>query len=123
VRGQTLIVNLPGSPGGVRDGLGVLGELVEHAVELVRGVKTGHWLFASESERRWAECYCNCLAELRRTRPLLADGFRTRDQFSLIRDRSLYCELTSSPAGHRVERRRALDVRAAGRARKTACPA
>ena len=42
VRGKTVIVNLPGSPGGVRDGLGVLNELVEHAVELVRGVKTGH---------------------------------------------------------------------------------
>jgi molybdopterin biosynthesis enzyme MoaB len=35
-------VNLPGSPGGVRDGLGVLAELVEHAVELVRGTKTAH---------------------------------------------------------------------------------
>jgi molybdopterin adenylyltransferase len=42
VRGRTLIVNLPGSPGGVRDGLEVLGQLVEHAVELVRGVKTDH---------------------------------------------------------------------------------
>jgi molybdenum cofactor synthesis domain-containing protein len=42
VRGKTLIVNLPGSPGGVRDGLAVLGIFVEHAVELVRGVKTGH---------------------------------------------------------------------------------
>ena len=42
VRGKTLIVNLPGSPGGVRDGLGVLNELVEHAVELVIGGKTGH---------------------------------------------------------------------------------
>jgi molybdopterin adenylyltransferase len=42
VRGKTLIVNLPGSPGGVRDGLGVLATLVEHAVELVRGVKTEH---------------------------------------------------------------------------------
>ena len=42
VRGKTLIVNLPGSPGGVRDGLNVLAELVEHAVELVRGVKMGH---------------------------------------------------------------------------------
>src|SRR5918994_5779192 len=42
VRGKTLIVNLPGSPGGVRDGLGVLEQLVEHAVELVRGVKTEH---------------------------------------------------------------------------------
>ncbi len=42
VRARTLIVNLPGSPGGVRDGLVVLAALVEHAVELVRGVKTGH---------------------------------------------------------------------------------
>ena len=42
VRGKTLIVNLPGSPGGVRDGLGVLNNLMEHAVELVRGSKTEH---------------------------------------------------------------------------------
>jgi molybdenum cofactor synthesis domain-containing protein len=42
VRGKTLIVNLPGSPGGVRDGLGVLKDLVEHAVELVSGAKTSH---------------------------------------------------------------------------------
>ena len=42
VRGKTLIVNLPGSPGGVRDGLEVLSVLAEHAVELVRGVKTEH---------------------------------------------------------------------------------
>ena len=42
VRAKALIVNLPGSPGGVRDGLTVLNELVEHAVELVGGVKTGH---------------------------------------------------------------------------------
>ncbi len=42
VRAKTLIVNLPGSTGGVRDGLEVLNDLVEHAVELVRGEKTGH---------------------------------------------------------------------------------
>ena len=42
VRARTLIVNLPGSTGGVRDGLAVLDDLVEHAVELVRGERTGH---------------------------------------------------------------------------------
>jgi len=42
VRGRTLIVNLPGSTGGVRDGLAVLDGLVEHAVDLVRGERTEH---------------------------------------------------------------------------------
>jgi molybdenum cofactor synthesis domain-containing protein len=42
VRGRTLVVNLPGSPGGVSDGLAVLDDLVEHAVELVRGERTEH---------------------------------------------------------------------------------
>ncbi|MGH7579499.1 MAG: MogA/MoaB family molybdenum cofactor biosynthesis protein [Gemmatimonadales bacterium] len=42
VRGRTLVVNLPGSTGGVRDGLAVLEGIVEHAVELVRGDRTGH---------------------------------------------------------------------------------
>jgi molybdopterin adenylyltransferase len=42
VRGKTLIVNLPGSTGGVRDGLEVLNLFVDHAVELAKGEKTGH---------------------------------------------------------------------------------
>lgn len=42
VRGRTLIVNLPGSPGGVGDGLAVLDRVVDHAVALVRGARTDH---------------------------------------------------------------------------------
>ncbi|WP_328327533.1 MULTISPECIES: MogA/MoaB family molybdenum cofactor biosynthesis protein [unclassified Streptomyces] len=35
--GTTLVVNLPGSTGGVRDGLAVLGRLLVHAVDQIRG--------------------------------------------------------------------------------------
>lgn len=35
--GHTLVVNLPGSPGGVRDALAILAEVVPHAVDQVAG--------------------------------------------------------------------------------------
>lgn len=41
-RCSTLIVNLPGNPAGVSDGMAVLQELADHAVRLLRGVDTQH---------------------------------------------------------------------------------
>lgn len=37
VAGNTLIINLPGSPGGARDGLAVLAPVLTHAVQQIRG--------------------------------------------------------------------------------------
>ena len=37
IAGRTLIVNLPGSTGGVRDALAVLGPLLPHIVSQLRG--------------------------------------------------------------------------------------
>jgi molybdenum cofactor synthesis domain-containing protein len=37
VAGRTLVVNLPGSTGGARDGLAVLGPILAHTVDQVRG--------------------------------------------------------------------------------------
>jgi molybdenum cofactor synthesis domain-containing protein len=42
IRGSTLIINLPGSPSAVEDGLVVVSDLIEHAVELLRGTATSH---------------------------------------------------------------------------------
>ncbi len=37
IRGKTLIVNLPGSPGGARDNLAVILPVLPHAIEKIRG--------------------------------------------------------------------------------------
>ena len=42
VRHRTLIVNLPGSPGGVKDSLAALDPIVEHAVAVLRGDVSRH---------------------------------------------------------------------------------
>lgn len=48
VAGTTLIVNLPGSTGGVRDGMAVLSGLLKHAVDQIRGgdhPRAGHGMY------------------------------------------------------------------------------
>jgi molybdenum cofactor synthesis domain-containing protein len=42
VAGTALIVNLPGSPGGCRDGFSILRPALPHALELLAGQKTVH---------------------------------------------------------------------------------
>jgi len=41
-RGKTLIINLPGSTNGVNEGLAVLNQFLEHAVDLISGTNTTH---------------------------------------------------------------------------------
>ncbi|HEY8237304.1 MAG TPA: MogA/MoaB family molybdenum cofactor biosynthesis protein [Gaiellaceae bacterium] len=42
VRDRTLVVNLPGSPGGCRDGFAVVQPALRHALELLAGEQTAH---------------------------------------------------------------------------------
>jgi len=42
IRGGTLIVNLPGSPRAVREGMETLSPILPHAIKMLRGVDTEH---------------------------------------------------------------------------------
>lgn len=42
IRGRTLIVNLPGSPNAVRDGMETLSPILPHTIQMIRGEDTEH---------------------------------------------------------------------------------
>ena len=42
LRGRCLIINLPGSAGAVRDGMGILGGVLPHAIQMARGENLEH---------------------------------------------------------------------------------
>ena len=42
IRGRTLIVNLPGSPNAVREGMETLSPILPHAIRMLRGEDTEH---------------------------------------------------------------------------------
>ena len=42
IRGGTLIINLPGSPRAVREGMETLAPILPHAIRMLRGVDTEH---------------------------------------------------------------------------------
>ncbi len=49
IRGGTLIVNLPGSPRAVREGMETLAPILPHAIRMLRGVDTEHALEVSHA--------------------------------------------------------------------------
>ena len=42
IRGRTIIINLPGNPKAVREGMETLSSILPHAVQMARGVDTEH---------------------------------------------------------------------------------
>ena len=50
IRRKTLIINLPGNPKAVREGMETLTPLLPHAVQMLRGVDTEHMAEAASTE-------------------------------------------------------------------------
>jgi molybdenum cofactor synthesis domain-containing protein len=49
VRAKTLVINLPGSPSGVKDSLTALDAIIDHAVAVLSGEVTQHSAFSDDS--------------------------------------------------------------------------